>query len=297
MRLINSLVGASVVASHVVALKQQQGKTEQSSVSVASKAYTCEDNGACRIHKLPPGDASSSDPRYTGQSTCLATCGGGSIWPYPTGSAHLPSSSWTAVDGDRISMQWMCSGYEALSPAQQSGISALHAAAEAHFRDVIEMQRSYYMSSSEKKQGQSTGGSGGVTVILDIADPSVQVASLDVDESYSLSIQCDGSITSKTYASRRGSDVPSHAVVKIAASSFFGARHGLETLSQLLNWDDFLNTYTIACGVEINNDAPQFPYRGVMMDLSRSFFPIDDIKRTIRAMVSCRYSLYTLTIE
>jgi hexosaminidase len=172
----------------------------------------------------------------------------------------------------------MCSGVDKLSSAQHDGINKLQSAADSHFREVLELHRAYSQQSG--KVGASFSAGGGATIILDITDPSTQVVTLSTDESYSLSIQCDGSMPgNRAHAS-------GNAVVKIAATTFFGARHALETLSQLLNWDDYLGTYTIACGVEIANDAPQFPYRGVMMDLSRSFFPVVDIRRTIRAMVS-----------
>ncbi|KRF78418.1 uncharacterized protein Dvir_GJ18228, isoform C [Drosophila virilis] len=90
---------------------------------------------------------------------------------------------------------------------------------------------------------------------------------LDNDESYKLST---------TYEHRR-------ILVHITAQTFFGARHGLSTLQQLIWYDDeerLLRTYVSS----LINDEPKFRYRGLMLDTSRHFFSVDAIKRTISAM-------------
>ena len=93
---------------------------------------------------------------------------------------------------------------------------------------------------------------------------------LSTDESYSLvtSIHSDHEVVQ----------------VDIKAKTYFGARHGFETLSQLIAWDDVFSSLIIASDVQIENDQPSFQYRGVMLDLSRHFLPIEVIERTIRSM-------------
>ena len=93
---------------------------------------------------------------------------------------------------------------------------------------------------------------------------------LDVDESYSLTISENAKTTS----------------ILISASTFFGARHGLDTLSQLISFDQLEGQLAMASDVKILNDKPQFPYRGIMLDLSRNFLPPSSIENTVRAMVS-----------
>lgn len=56
----------------------------------------------------------------------------------------------------------------------------------------------------------------------------------------------------------------------ITADTFFGARHGLETLSQLIVFDDVRNRIEIPNQVSIT-DGPVYPYRGVLLDTSRNF--------------------------
>ncbi|XP_054736757.1 probable beta-hexosaminidase fdl isoform X2 [Anastrepha obliqua] len=91
--------------------------------------------------------------------------------------------------------------------------------------------------------------------------------SLDTDESYKLSI-----------AHERGT-----VNVHITANSFFGARHALSTLQQLIWYDDDDNLLRILSKAIIV-DTPRFRYRGLMLDTSRHFFSVEAIKRTIVGM-------------
>uniref|UniRef100_A0A1A9X4S7 beta-N-acetylhexosaminidase n=1 Tax=Glossina brevipalpis TaxID=37001 RepID=A0A1A9X4S7_9MUSC len=71
--------------------------------------------------------------------------------------------------------------------------------------------------------------------------------------------------------------------VHINANTFFGARHGLSTLQQLIWFDDEDNLLRTLSKVIIV-DSPKFRYRGLMLDTSRHYFSLDAIKRTIAAM-------------
>lgn len=74
-----------------------------------------------------------------------------------------------------------------------------------------------------------------------------------------------------------------HLNARIHANSFFGARHGLSTLQQLIWFDDDLLLLRILSKAVIV-DVPKFRYRGLMLDTSRHFFSVEAIKRTIAAM-------------
>lgn len=74
-----------------------------------------------------------------------------------------------------------------------------------------------------------------------------------------------------------------HFNVQITANSFFGARHGLSTLQQLIWFDDEENQLRILSKVVVI-DAPKFRYRGLMLDTSRHYFSVEAIKRTIAGM-------------
>ncbi|KAI0365306.1 N-acetylhexosaminidase [Pilatotrama ljubarskyi] len=91
-----------------------------------------------------------------------------------------------------------------------------------------------------------------------------QKAPEDRDEAYHLEVPADGSGAT------------------ITANSTLGLFRGLTTFSQL--WYAHDNTvYTISAPVTIE-DAPAYPYRGLMLDTARNYYPVADIKRTLDAM-------------
>ena len=87
------------------------------------------------------------------------------------------------------------------------------------------------------------------------------------DESYSLSI-ITASTTTTAY---------------IEAKTYFGARHALETLSQLIVWDENLVSLITLRAATIQ-DSPFYPHRGLLIDTTRNYFSTAIIKRIIDAM-------------
>ena len=113
--------------------------------------------------------------------------------------------------------------------------------------------------------GRSTGYQ--ISVQLRILNPEKSENGLDVDEGFELEI----------IPPKKGTII---YIARITSGSYFGARHGLETLGQLISYDDItdsLQTYTYAH----ITDAPVFPYRGVMIDTARNFMSTDEIKKII----------------
>ncbi|KAF7293004.1 Beta-hexosaminidase [Mycena indigotica] len=69
----------------------------------------------------------------------------------------------------------------------------------------------------------------------------------------------------------------------LSANSTLGLFRGLTTFAQL--WYTWNGTvYSNVAPVNIVKDSPAYPYRGFMLDTSRNFFPVTDIKRTLDAM-------------
>ena len=68
--------------------------------------------------------------------------------------------------------------------------------------------------------------------------------------------------------------------VEISASTPAGFFYGLQSLAQLLPLD---SSEAELPSLNIS-DAPRFPWRGVMLDCSRHFFPKDDIKKLLDTM-------------
>ncbi|XP_060212628.1 beta-hexosaminidase 1 [Lycium barbarum] len=107
-----------------------------------------------------------------------------------------------------------------------------------------------------------------VTVIVHSDNHELQ---LGVDESYSL-------LVSKSNE---------HSIigeVSIEANSVYGALRGLETMSQLCTFDYGVKTVQIHKAPWFIQDEPRFAYRGLMLDTSRHYLPIEIIKQIIESM-------------
>ncbi|KAL0064301.1 Glucosamine-6-phosphate isomerase (Glucosamine-6-phosphate deaminase) (GNPDA) (GlcN6P deaminase) [Marasmius tenuissimus] len=78
-------------------------------------------------------------------------------------------------------------------------------------------------------------------------------------------------------------DIPADgSAATLKAKSTLGLYRGLTTFQQLWYfWDG--TTYTVQAPVHIS-DSPKYPYRGLMLDTARNYFPVQDIKRTLDAM-------------
>ncbi|SFZ90371.1 hexosaminidase [Flaviramulus basaltis] len=101
-----------------------------------------------------------------------------------------------------------------------------------------------------------------------ISFETVSSLSINDDESYALNIN--------------------NNTITIKAKTDVGALRGLETLLQLTANDDAKYYFP---GVTIN-DSPRFVWRGLMIDVSRHFQPIDVLKRNLRAMASVKMNVF-----
>lgn len=100
------------------------------------------------------------------------------------------------------------------------------------------------------------------------ADPAI-----GTDEAYQLSIDSTRAI--------------------LTAHTTLGALRGLETVLQLVQADT-KGFYLPAVKI---NDAPRFPWRGMMVDVARHFLPIDVLKRNIDAMATVKLNVLHLHLS
>ncbi|MFA7288915.1 MAG: family 20 glycosylhydrolase [Melioribacteraceae bacterium] len=105
----------------------------------------------------------------------------------------------------------------------------------------------------------------GKSVVINISE-DVELK-LGIDESYQLVVSAEQ--------------------IKIDAGNSFGAMHALSTLAQLLEVDE--NGYYFPY-VTIK-DKPRFQWRGLMIDISRHFEPIEVMKRNIDAMAAVKMNV------
>jgi hexosaminidase len=96
-----------------------------------------------------------------------------------------------------------------------------------------------------------------------------------VDESYTLLI----------------SDNPSDGYATLNANTFYGALRGLETFSQLIEFNFTTGTYQIH-GLPLKvTDAPRFPHRGLLIDTSRHYENIRTLRMAIDSMSYAKFNV------
>ncbi len=106
------------------------------------------------------------------------------------------------------------------------------------------------------------------SLTIAVTGPDAAVQSLDEDESYSLSV--------------------TPRAISLQSSSVVGAMHGMETLLQLV---EFENAQPVLPAVTIE-DKPRFRWRGLMIDTARHFEPVDVIKRNLDGMALVKLNVF-----
>lgn len=183
------------------------------------------------------------------------TCQPGSyLWPYPTGNVKIRNTS-SSFHPDNVKVDF--------TPVNSVELSLL-------LKRTTKLFQKRISSLSESNHSKKT-----ISVKEDKLTVSVQVTKsskeikykLDIDESY------------KILGNKKDKSVK----FIIKASTFLGARHGLETLLQLIWWDEKRQTLLIMNSVDIT-DAPIFTYRGFMLDTAQNFLPISSILHILDGM-------------
>jgi hexosaminidase len=130
-------------------------------------------------------------------------------------------------------------------------------------RLVLELRRQTGMQLSTKLVDASSA-----TVEIRVRHASGPVQDVGEDESYSLDVDPGGA--------------------KISAANPLGAMHALQTFSQLV---EITPTGFGVPALHIE-DAPRFPWRGLMVDVSRHFIPVDILKRNLDAMAALKMNVF-----
>ena len=113
-------------------------------------------------------------------------------------------------------------------------------------------------------------GAGSAKAILAIHTDHAgkEIQELGEDESYTLKISADGAT--------------------LTAATPLGAMHGLQTFLQMVAvTPDGFATHAVTI-----HDQPRFPWRGLMIDVSRHFVPLDILKRNIDGMEVVKMNVF-----
>jgi hexosaminidase len=106
------------------------------------------------------------------------------------------------------------------------------------------------------------------TLLLQVQGGGQAVQSLDEDESYRLTVDSRQAV--------------------IAAANPLGAMHGMETFYQLIaNAADGWGVPAVTI-----DDRPRFAWRGLMMDVSRHFMPLEVIRRNLDGMAAVKLNVF-----
>lgn len=122
--------------------------------------------------------------------------------------------------------------------------------------------------SIRKLRGGSKYDVSGLRIIVHSDSETLQ---LGVDESYSLSV-----------SGNDGRSIIGEATIE--ANTVYGALHGLETFSQLCSFNYETKTVQVYKAPWYVKDEPRFPYRGLLLDTSRHYLPMEVIKQVIESM-------------
>lgn len=236
--------------------------------------WRCEDK-RCQKFKL----TAENNQTANGLTTCRMVCNEndvGTLWPYPSGSVYV---SRDLIRIDLNSIKFKTESFK--------GEPEYWEMAETRF---MEMQQK---KTSSKRQPSSSENQLTIEVIAESDDMSESKVcyreesnciihpdkdfTFSTDESYRLTIaKISGSNSIRAL---------------ITAINFYGARHGLETLSQLIVYDDIRNEVLIV-GSAMIEDEPEFKHRGISLDTSRNFISVDALKRTINGMAMVKLNVF-----
>src|SRR6202048_4798675 len=106
------------------------------------------------------------------------------------------------------------------------------------------------------------------TLIVHTDHASKEVQELGEDESYTLSVTTDGA--------------------KIEAPTPLGAMHALQTFLQLVE----VSPDGLAAPAFTIQDTPRVPWRGLMIDVSRHFIPLDILKRNLDGLEAVKMNVF-----
>jgi hexosaminidase len=135
----------------------------------------------------------------------------------------------------------------------------------------LELARKRFLKTLSRQTGIPYHGEpsdGTPTLVVKTSAGSQKIQSVGEDESYRLEVTSSNAT--------------------ISAPNPLGAMHGLQTFLQLVT----VTPEGFAAPVLTIDDAPRFPWRGLMIDAGRHFQPMDVIKRNLDGMESVKLNVF-----
>lgn len=179
------------------------------------------------------------------------------IWPTPTGATRLGHGT---VE--------LHVGQLSFSMGRSVGAASDRDVLARAFRRTC--KRLFPVATASRREAPA-GNQRGVDVVVEVNEAEVELG-LGMNESYRLKGEIDG--------------------VRLTAETVWGALRGLETLWQLAARGQSKETVVFRSVPFSVVDGPAQPWRGVMMDSSRHFLPVSDIKRLLFASATAKFNVF-----
>ncbi|KAJ8686693.1 hypothetical protein QAD02_022487 [Eretmocerus hayati] len=197
-------------------------------------------------------------------ATCSALCGGSGrlLWPRPSGTVDLGN------DSHSINLQQI----EIITVNTDN----------REVKNLFEHAKDVFLGNIRSlvrvPNAKVHPGVNSIVIYLSATDAQDARLRLDTDESYTLQVLTKGK----------------NLEVRIIGKSYYGVRHGLETLSQMIWWDE--NCGRQGCLKILSRanveDKPTFAYRGLLVDTGRQFIPLEQLKRVIDGMAASKLNTF-----
>lgn len=219
-----------------------------------------------RCEKIPL--TSQAGPKSL--NVCKLVCSDvGGLWPKPSGSVVI-SHDVLPVNFNSININVFAGAGKDSDATQSKAGEMLHAAGELFKAQLLKPNLAARTHARTHAVGLS------LAVNLYIERPEVISLYEGTDEGYSLMVRQtdDGKLTAD-----------------IRGVTYFGVRHGLETLGQLVVYDSVSGGLVMPGQVSIT-DKPVYPYRGILLDTSRNFISIPVIRKVIDGMAANKLNTF-----
>ncbi|KAM4094094.1 hypothetical protein ACJW30_06G170100 [Castanea mollissima] len=185
------------------------------------------------------------------------------LWPLP--SEFTSGNRTLSIDPDL-----------SLAVAGIGGNSAIVRAAFDRYRAIIFKHTSGISIFSRFTGRSSVYDISKLKIIVNSDNEELQ---LGVDESYTLFV-----------SKNDGKSITGEAAIE--ANTVYGALRGLETFSQLCSFDYGTKSVQVYKAPWYIRDKPRFAFRGLLLDTSRHYFPIDVIKQIIESMSYAKLNVF-----
>lgn len=200
-------------------------------------------------------------------AACQLTCGKyGTLWPFPKTTVIGKEVTYFVPDDVTFEIQ--------ANPEETRLVNE----AIKVFKDNMNRYHPEYKSGNLGWRTGRTPLRQMINITIAITGPSQNRLTMNTaDEEYSLYVESLPSVDTTS--------------AKIQAKTYFGARHGLETLSQLIDYEEEEDSLMVVNFADIS-DQPAFTYRGILLDTSRNFIDVESIKRTLDGMAANKLNTF-----